>query len=352
MCTQRSIARRASFATKRVPVSRALGTLGSVCLWAWLALAPSRAAALELSWSAPAACPEQSVVEARLRVLLGERPDPSALRAKAKVLAQRGGYKLTLQLDGDGIRGARVLTGSDCAALAETAAWLVATAIDPALGLLPPPAAPEPPPAAVPPEGPPPPPPPPPPPAPAPSPKPESPWVLHASLHGGLWRVMERPVAQGALGLSVGVSRRWLLAELRADLGVPSESEIGQEGTVKASSEALGLAACGLWGSWLRAGPCVGVHGVRSHARASALLVRDFGVQAAYWAEVRAGAQVAARLAWPVELLVEGGVGAPVTPRPNFTVTGAAETLGTQQLTVYARLGLRFRWPFSPSGRR
>ncbi|HEX5659537.1 MAG TPA: hypothetical protein VFX59_20215 [Polyangiales bacterium] len=284
-------------------------------------------------------------MESRLNELLGERAKQAALRAKLQVEPQRGGFKLTLQLDGEGVRGRRVLTGPDCTALADTAAWLVATAIDPGLVLAPPPE-PEP---EPPPETPPPPPPPLPPPPPAPQPA-AGPWVLHAAVHGGLWRVMDRPAGQGALGVGLGASWRWLLAELRVDVGLPSESELGS-GDVRASSQALGLGACGLWGTWLRAGPCLGIAGVRSHASVRGIADPD-GPETRYWVEARAGAQLAARLARPLELFVEGGVGAPVTARPQFRVTDPTRTLTVERATVYGRLGLRFRYPILAAARR
>jgi hypothetical protein len=317
----------------------------------WPLLSTASAAALDLSWTAPAGCPDQKAVEERLEALLGTHEKPADLRAALRVEALRSGYKLSLVLDGKGARGTRELTGSDCAALAETGAWLVATAIDPGLTLLPPPPAPEPPPppepAPAPPAL---------PPVSTPPPKPPSPWALHAAVHGGLVQWMERPRAQGALGFALGGSWRRLLAELRADLGVPSRSSILSETTLesiptKTSSQALSLAACGLWGGWLRAGPCLSLSGTRTRAHAE-LSTGDRGAKTLYWMEAFAGAQIAARIAWPIELFMEGGVGTPVSKRPQFEVTTPHQNLSATRATGYGRLGLRFRWPISPSARR
>jgi hypothetical protein len=325
------------------------------CLWlcaAWLCwpAAPSRA--LDLRWSAPEACPDGAAFQARLDALLGPNRAPG-LKAALKVEAQKSGYRLTLNLDGDGIRGSRTLTGGDCAALAEAGAWLVAVAIDPGLSLSPPPAPATPTAEAA--------------PAPAqPPPAPPGPavppaasarasnWVLHAALLGGLLHALERPSAQAELGLALGGSYRWLSAELRGTSTLPSDVGVGSA-DARVSSQSLGLAACGLWGSWLRAGPCATLALFRTHAEARDL-PNGSRPQSAYWAQATAGAQVAARVAWPLELFVEGGVGGAVSRRPGFSVgdeQGVSRLrLAGERLTGYGRLGVRFRWPIARATRR
>jgi hypothetical protein len=326
------------------------------CLWlcaAWLCwpAAPSRA--LDLHWSAPEACPDDASLQARVDALLGTNRAPG-LKAALKVEAQRSGYKLTLYLDGDGIRGSRTLTGSDCAALAEAGAWLVALAIDPGLSLSPAlaPAAPAAPEAT---------------PAPAqPLPVPARPtvppaasarasdWVLHAALYGGLLHALQRPAAQAELGLALGGSYHWLSAELRGTSTLPSDVGVGSA-DARVSSQSLGLAACGLLGGWLRAGPCATLALFRTHAEARDL-PNGSRPQSAYWAQATAGAQVAARVAWPLELFMEAGVGGAVSRRPGFSVgdeQGVSRLrLAGERLTGYGRLGVRFRWPIARAARR
>ncbi|MEZ4453297.1 MAG: hypothetical protein R3B09_27790 [Nannocystaceae bacterium] len=87
-----------------------------------------------LEWEAPAGCPDgESVVLAAER-LLGEvasaNPGPSTgtpVRARGRIVADRGQWILTLTLEA----GERVIRSERCEPLAETAALLLAIAVDP-----------------------------------------------------------------------------------------------------------------------------------------------------------------------------------------------------------------------------
>ncbi|HYJ10717.1 MAG TPA: hypothetical protein VEX18_16960, partial [Polyangiaceae bacterium] len=163
---------------------------------------PITASALELAWTAPTSCPSQVEVQQRIDSLLGPSSARTTARATALITATRAGYQLKLTLSG-GVEGSRRLSGKDCNALAESAAFLIAVAIDPSLPGTqpvpdppPPPAPPaeEQPPAAPAPT--------PTPPLPAPLPAPTRSAWFHAAGFGGLWRALDPVQVQlgGALG--------------------------------------------------------------------------------------------------------------------------------------------------------
>jgi hypothetical protein len=327
-------------------VFAALRSLLWLGLWSsavWLS--PLTAMALDLQWHAPAACPDASDVQARLTKLLGrKRKAPEDLRAELRVVEERG-FKLTLSLDGPSAKGTRELRGNDCSALADAGVWLVAVAIDPALLLAPQPE-PEPEPE----------------PEPPPEPEPErpvlapvappsqpaeAPWVLHATPLVGIAHA-DLPRAQAELGLAVGVARSWLLTELRATATLPSDVRLGT-GEARLSTYALGAAGCALWGQRLRGGPCLGIAAQRTDAEPRRLPMASTP-DPVFWAQLSAGAQVSVLLRWPVEPLLEAGLGIPVSARPRFQRPADADPIDASRVTVYARLGLRFRWPISPAG--
>jgi len=97
-----------------------------------LTIAP-RASATELSWDAPASCPDRATVETRVEKLVGGAK--SDVVAEARVTTTKDGYHLTLVTTRGGVRGERALDDASCDALAESAALIVAMAIDPAAAL-------------------------------------------------------------------------------------------------------------------------------------------------------------------------------------------------------------------------
>lgn len=107
------------------------------------ALAPAGA---DLEWSAPADCPPREAVEASAAALLG-RPlatgDPGTrVRARAVVTREAQGFRLDLELHSDAGRDRRSLRDRRCQVLADAAAEILATAVDPRLGAGVPPALP------------------------------------------------------------------------------------------------------------------------------------------------------------------------------------------------------------------
>jgi hypothetical protein len=293
-------------------------------------------------------------VQARIDGLLRTPGKPASsveqsARASAKLSALRSGFKLVLTLRGDGLGGTRTLTGKDCAELAETAAFLIAVAIDPSLpGAEPPAAEPPPPEPAV---VPPPPTPVVPPPSPPPAPRVVErarPFSLQAGSFGGAWSA-GLPGTQGQLGASVGVALGRLQLELRGAYAFKDAKEGlgtddpqgGVPGILYVSSSSFELAACHLWGARVFGGPCGSLTLVRTHATAEDFERNPGGNL--FWMSASIAGQVGIRVNRWLEPFIEGGVGGPISERPRFLVQGGDKLDGDRYL-FYARLGVRFRW--------
>lgn len=99
-----------------------------------LALA-APAPGLSLDWQAPAGCPDQALVRGRVAGMLGSGAFAAAdLTATGRVSAAGEGWRLELSLVRAGGREERTLVDSDCAALADAAALMIAVTIDPLAG--------------------------------------------------------------------------------------------------------------------------------------------------------------------------------------------------------------------------
>ncbi len=88
---------------------------------------------LELSWDAPAQCPEASIVVHRVEQLVrGNLLETPKVVASARIeSAPNGGLHLALTLRTGGVEETRALEGPSCSALAEATAVVIALAIDP-----------------------------------------------------------------------------------------------------------------------------------------------------------------------------------------------------------------------------
>ena len=212
---------------------------------------------VELSWHAPAGCPEQDALERQVAELQVNRPAPAKPPRVAFRIEQRGDrWHLIGEISGTTNSGHRELSAASCAELAEAAVLITAIAIDPdrhrdentvvpppVVPVLPPPvAAPSPaapvlpPPAQSPPE------------APATRRRPSALLGLAAGLGLG---ALSAPT--GLLRLALGLrSERWSLALaqdfwLPRTIDAPSTPELGGRFWLTAT----GLRGCGI----LRAGP-------------------------------------------------------------------------------------------------
>ncbi len=90
-------------------------------------------AALTLTWSAPAECPQEPAVRAELRRLLGDDARAGAgVQVDARLVPRAGGrFGLTLLVRSEGGVASRTLEGVSCDALMQATALIVALGIDP-----------------------------------------------------------------------------------------------------------------------------------------------------------------------------------------------------------------------------
>jgi hypothetical protein len=113
--------------------------LGATCTAGVLTLAtarsegqPATVASIELEWDAPSDCPSKEAVLGRITELLQGPPTTEAIvRARASRLGPRD-WRMALTMRVGGSSGERTLRASSCEELADTAALVVALAIDPA----------------------------------------------------------------------------------------------------------------------------------------------------------------------------------------------------------------------------
>ena len=93
----------------------------------------SRATDFRLQWGAPPGCPERAAVEAAIARLLQQSKGGATrpLDVLGVVTPVEGGFRLQLELSRDGTTSTREVRGATCEALADTAALVVALAVDP-----------------------------------------------------------------------------------------------------------------------------------------------------------------------------------------------------------------------------
>ena len=299
-----------------------------------------------VAWSAPAECPDEAYVRARVASLLGRAsgaPVDDAVQASGHIEASRKGYKLSLSVKSGAAAGTRELVGEDCRALTDTGAWLVAVTVDPNAPTEPPPA-PEaaPTPKAPEPQKPP-------PPAVAAPVLVPSPWSLHASGAVGVWQ-SDRPASSTRLQLggAMGFGYRFLDVEARGSYAFPRTKGTRFGDRLETATQTYALVACAAFTDRIRVGPCAGV----------SLLVTDAHLRGsqrddtrAAWAALSLGAQVAWTATKHVEPFLEGGMFVPLSARPRFTERRET-VVRAGGIAFYGRLGIRFRWPFSPRFQR
>jgi hypothetical protein len=98
--------------------------------------APPERASEQVQWSAPAECPDEAEVKARVDRILAEGGSGrrEAVRLQLSVAREGEGFRLTAELAlGDAPSGRRVVEGASCDDLAEAAVLIAAIAIDPDL---------------------------------------------------------------------------------------------------------------------------------------------------------------------------------------------------------------------------
>jgi hypothetical protein len=383
---------------QRTRLARSLvaALLGAVA--ALICATEAQAQPVLLSWDAPASCPTAEVVLAKVEALLAsdESAPTAQVRARARVVRGASEYRLSLVLDTDKHHAARELRARRCSEFVDTAAWLIALAINPMIeaeasaeparetsASAPAPgttrsagpraaastkqptgvaegsrlhtgSAPNAPLHADAPR--------------QPSPAPVStarvepthdsagptvevtskrgpalPRSYRVGAVGGVFRGAGADV-QAALGAFAGLSVGWSYTQLRFSGLLPRELHPAPEASARVWSLELELAQCALWGNaTVRAGPCLGLAGL--HTRASVQVQGRDTDSAALWGLGSAGLQAFWRLPRHVELVFGMGAGLPLSRRPRFIVEGLGVIAAAQPWSLDARLGLAFVGP-------
>jgi hypothetical protein len=361
--------------------------------------------ALELDWQAPVACADEAAIRARVgQLLVQSSANPGALRVRGRVERRVSHFRLVLRLDVHGRHAERELRSADCRSLSETAAWLVAVAVDP--GLHPPllaagdeaangaaakqaPAAlsgaqaqptvaaqaspdasssapqaakasadasstapqaaqtsPDASPAA----------------ASAASVAASSAQASHPSqpahapagalplgwgggVYTGLWAAgLFGPAV--SLGLRGGVRLAWATLELTAaEHFERSQALAGVPGvSSNASSQELGLAACALWGARVRMGPCGVLTGVSSQVRVEGV-ASGTHPRTALWASGGLGLALGYSIYGSLELRLDAGLWAPISARPRFNLAPVGAVGEIAPLGGSVRVGAGFILP-------
>lgn len=328
-------------------------------------VAPGFAQTMTVSWSAPSSCPSQSELLRRIASVIEPARWPSDLRASASVTENGLRFRLELAIDVAGRRAQRSVTARTCEAVAETAAWLIAVSMDPAaalgsretstqtgrsgsapsgesgpelLG-----------------------------PSPeiasatagdpastsdaqtterieiqgrsdssAPRPRERHLW-LRTGVLSGLWAA-SLPGPQVSLGARAGLGIGLFYVELRA-MHVFARARRTALGELDVDGQEMAVASCVQWGRRLRAGPCLNVSALRSHAR----MKSSGDDQAIFWAVAGASANLGWLVYAPFELYAEAGLGLPMSARPRFRVRAVGELERAGFLDGYAHLGVNIR---------
>lgn len=93
---------------------------------------PPVAPRVDLTWRAPATCPDADAIHGRLRELAPEPPPGPPVRVEADLTRRTATrWRLRLVLQGPGLDDRRVIEASDCRSLADVTALLIALAIAP-----------------------------------------------------------------------------------------------------------------------------------------------------------------------------------------------------------------------------
>lgn len=334
---------------------------------------------IDLAWRAPASCPAAAHVRDRIAALLtSARSERYALRVDARVqrAGKQGSYRIALRVVSTQHHAARVLEASDCAELAETAAWLVALTVDPELRPTEP--APEPAPDTIEPA------------APStatgdraasqaeapaqtaqrasrataneapksPSAPPQSssspheaakaeltdrapgpPWPRSFRLGANVGMVSgQGPGLQVGLGAFAGYSVGAFYTQARFLGSVPREVRIAGPAQVHVWALGAELAECALFGAALRVGPCIDVMILRSAADLTGL---SAGRDRAYWWGVGGGGLALFWRVWKqLEFSLAGAAHLPLSRRPRFVVQGFGPVVTAAAWSADIRVGL------------
>lgn len=98
---------------------------------ALLSTAPAEASPLDLTWTAPAACPDAEAIEGRVLDAIGDTQREPPLEVIGEVTETPDGFTMAVTIVGDASEGTRTLPAATCDELADAAVLIMAIAIDP-----------------------------------------------------------------------------------------------------------------------------------------------------------------------------------------------------------------------------
>jgi hypothetical protein len=309
--------------------------LHSVLLGGLLVGSTVNAEQIAVDWRAPASCPDQAEVRARVAELLERKGQSLAeVQVRGQVKSTRDDWTLRLELTLPTQDSVRVLHAADCQSLTTAAVELMSLAFDqrvaeapesqpsaatgavetepaPTVATAEPSAAaapptlvraddetpPRPPPAAA-----------------------EQPALRsHLGASGGVFAAgFGGP--QLSAGLRFGLSSNAIVLDLLvAHHFVRSLQLSAADVTAEYDSQELSLMGCHVWGQRLRAGPCLVASALRTHGRS--LGFADGIGRSMLWGTLGVAAMVSYPLSDLFELRLDAGMWVPITQRPLFVVS-------------------------------
>jgi hypothetical protein len=321
-----------------VDVWRALAAVGIILGVAGVARADAGSAVpFDLTWEAPAGCPDASFVRRRVeQIVRGPPLDHTVVVAKAKVEVmadQRLQLVLTLRT-GD-VEETKTVAAPSCSALAQATATIIALAIETSADSG------DAKPAAVPP------PPPPPPPRAEPERKPVTPAPVPAApvalppgpsphprdFAPGAFVSIERgtlPESSVAFGVSAALRLQRFRVGVLGSIALQQSSSFSR--TAGASFDMMQAGGWGAYvvplGSVVGVGPSASVEATRVHARAFG--IREPKERSAVWPTLAFGGRLEAKIARPIRLFARAEVLFPVGA-PQFSLATVEEPLRLHQ---------------------
>jgi hypothetical protein len=146
-----------------------------------------------------------------------------------------------------------------------------------------------------------------------------------------------------ALGVAGGYGRGPFYVQLRGLFALPATQSLPQSGKVRVRTGQVSLVGCLVWGEHLRGGPCLELRGARSVIEVKE--VSEPAERSAFWLSGGPSAQLGYRVFRRWELVLEAGLGLPLTGRPRVSVAGRGEVLRASFVSGFANFGVGARWP-------
>jgi hypothetical protein len=319
---------------------------------------------LSIDWQAPANCPGEADLRARIAQLLADSgPRVAHVQVRGQIKKAQEDWTLRLELALDTQQALRLLHARDCKSLSAAAVGLVALALEPSQPetttvAVPEPSQPGKASSGV-----------------APPVTERLPPVTAASAPsgraadgGGAARSPTHPVAtpvlswrlgafggvfsaglagpQASAGVRVGLALEDILFDLSAiHHFARSQQLMAAAGTAEYETQEVALAGCRLWGETLRVGPCLVMSALRTSGSTSGFA--GAVTKPVLWGTLGVSALAAYPVSDYLELRLDAGLWLPITRRPLFFVVGLdnreAAIGSTTALGLFARLGIGVR---------